>query len=76
MGRPAARQPSSSRRTWGTIACQRPHVVAERLAEAAGLDEVALHVDDDQGGTAARKSERVGLRVGMVVSVSSMGPRR
>ncbi len=25
-------------------------VVAEALAEAAGLDEVALHVDDDEGG--------------------------
>ena len=26
------------------------HVVAERGAEAAGLQEVALHVDDDEGG--------------------------
>jgi hypothetical protein len=27
---------------------QRRDIVAERLAEAAGLDEVALHVDDDE----------------------------
>jgi hypothetical protein len=25
---------------------QRRHVVAERLAEPSGLDEIALHVDD------------------------------
>jgi hypothetical protein len=29
---------------------QQRHVVAQRLAEAARLDEIALHVDDDQRG--------------------------
>ena len=35
---------------------QRRHVVAERGAEAAGLDEVALHVDDDERGLAGREA--------------------
>ena len=29
---------------------QQRHVVAERLAEAAGLEKIPLHVDDDEGG--------------------------
>ena len=33
------------------------HVVAERGAEAAGLDEVALHVDDHQRRAAGRERE-------------------
>ena len=37
-------------------------VVAERLAEAAGLEEVALHVDDDQGGAAGIEGDRGWLR--------------
>ena len=47
-GRPAARKPSISRFTVGTIAVHAADVVAEAGAEAAGLGEVALHVDDDQ----------------------------
>ena len=49
-GRPAARKPSISCFTVGTIACDAADIVAEALAEAARLDEVALHVDDDQRG--------------------------
>ena len=37
---------------------QQADVVAERLAEAAGLEEVALHVDDDQRGAAGVESDR------------------
>jgi hypothetical protein len=33
-------------------------IVAERVAEAAGLDEVALHVDEDQGKPAGLPGER------------------
>jgi hypothetical protein len=40
---------------------ERSHVVPERLAEAAGLDEVALHVDDDKPEVADGALEIVGL---------------
>ena len=33
---------------WRDRRLQPRHVVAERRAEAAGLQEVALHVDDDE----------------------------
>src|SRR5258706_1441953 len=36
------------------------HVVAEGLPEAAPLDEVALHVDDDQGRRRGLEGERIG----------------
>jgi hypothetical protein len=39
---------------------QATHVVAERFAEAAALDEIALHVDHDQ--RRGRGLERVGVR--------------
>ena len=39
------------------------HVVAERLAEAAGLEEVPLHVDDDERGTVEIDRDRVRLGV-------------
>ncbi len=39
------------------------HVVAQRFAEAAGFDEVALHVDDDEG--CAVQLELVGEGVGV-----------
>jgi hypothetical protein len=42
------------------MASSRRHVVAQRLAEAAGLDEVALHVDDDQRGVRRVEAEREG----------------
>jgi hypothetical protein len=40
------------------------HVVAQRLAEAAGFDEITLHVDEDQRG--ARQVEFVGKRPGVL----------
>ena len=47
--RPAfARNRAISAATVGTIAATGAKIVAERLAEAAGLDEIALHVDDDE----------------------------
>ncbi len=38
-------------------------VVAKGVAEAAGLDEIALHVDDDQRHLAGREGEGKGLGV-------------
>ena len=40
-------------------AAQLRHVVAEHLAEAAGLEEIALHVDDQQRAMGGRERERV-----------------
>jgi len=37
------------------------HVVAEHLAEAARLEEVALHVDDEQGAALGIERERIGF---------------
>ena len=37
-------------------------VVAERFAEAAGLDEVALHVDDEKRRRRPVEIDRLGLR--------------
>jgi len=37
------------------------HVVAEHLAEAARLEEVALHVDDEQGAAPGIERERIGF---------------
>ena len=42
---------------------QQRHVVAECGAEAARLEEVALHVDDHQRGSGGNEGEGVGLRV-------------
>ena len=39
------------------------HVVAQALAKTAGLDEVALHVDDDQGRGRQLEGVEEGLRV-------------
>ena len=49
IGRPAARKRVQQPAHVGHDRLQPGDVVAERFAEAAGLDEVALHVDDDQG---------------------------
>ena len=38
------------------------HVIAERLAEAARLQEIALHVDDDERGAAEIDHDRLRLR--------------
>ena len=38
-------------------------VVAERLAEAAGLEEIALHVDDDEGALGRIDGDRARLCV-------------
>ena len=45
--RPRARRRARARQG-ATARCKQRDVVAERLAEAAGLEEVALHVDDDE----------------------------
>ncbi len=37
------------------------HVVAEHLAEPAGLEEIALHVDDDERAMLGREVERIRL---------------
>ena len=37
------------------------HVVAEHFAEAAGLEEVALHVDDQKRAALGRQREGIGL---------------
>src|SRR5262249_25814842 len=42
---------------------QRRDVVAQRFAEAARLDEVALHVDDDERGAGRLELEFVWLRL-------------
>ena len=60
---PAARAASSTALHGATARAEQRHVVAERLAEAARLEEVALHVDDDQRG--AREVERDRLRLGV-----------
>jgi hypothetical protein len=39
------------------------HVVAERLAEPPGLDEIALHVDDDQRSVLERQVEIARIRI-------------
>ena len=42
---------------------QARHVIAEGGAEAAGLEEVALHVDDQQGGAVEFDRKRRRLRL-------------
>ena len=59
--RPRARPPARAAIV-GTMRLQQGHVVAQRLAEAAGLDEVALHVDDHQRRRAGLEAEGEGLR--------------
>ena len=44
-------------------AAKQRDVVAERLPEAARLEEVALHVDDDQRGARQIERDRLGLRL-------------
>ena len=44
-------------------AAQLSDVVAEALAEAAGFEEVALHVDDEQRGGRGVEGERVRARI-------------
>src|SRR4029077_1219563 len=39
------------------------HVIAERFAESARLEEVALHVDEDQRGTRKVERHRLGFSV-------------
>ena len=64
-GRPASpcrRNSAISAATVGTMAVEPGDVVAKRVAEAALLDEVALHVDDDErhAGRVERRSRRGG----------------
>ena len=68
--RPAARAPGREQRGDRRDRRLQPrHVVAERGAEAAGLDEVALHVDDDQRacGPARRRTRTASRRARTVV---------
>ena len=46
--RPRLRAASSTRFVGAIARAQQRNVVAERLAEPAGIDEVALHVDDHE----------------------------
>ena len=64
------------------------HVVAEALAEAAGLDEVALHVDDDERGRRRLENGRRKARASITAingappcggrspAMSALSPRR
>jgi hypothetical protein len=58
---PVAARPVEQRAHRGHDGAETRDVVAERRAEAPGLDEVALHVDDDQRG--APRLEPVGIRL-------------
>ena len=51
------------RRAWPDRRPQPAHVIAERFAEAARLEKIALHVDDDQRGSFEidRKRRRFGF---------------
>ena len=55
---PAARAAASILRSGGDRGLQPRHVVAERLAEAARLEKIPLHVDDDEGGAIELDHER------------------
>ena len=68
-----ARAASSTRLHGAITACSGRHVVAERFAEAARLDEVALHVDDDQRGGARIELElvRLGIHFGNAHQLAS-----
>ena len=58
-------------------AAQLRDVVAQHLAKAAGLEEVALHVDDQQGAFGRPQFERIGLgRDGRRLRLHSNSPRR
>ena len=62
--RPAARAPQLQQHARRLDdRCEQRHVVAERGAESARLDEVALHVDHDQRGAAGRQLEGERSRV-------------
>ncbi len=60
--RPAPRAASRTRRVGSMARRKQRDVVAERFAEAARIDEVALHVDDDQRGGAGLESKGVRFR--------------
>ena len=58
---PLSRKAPISAATVGTICDHRREIVAERLAEAAGLEEVALHVDHDERRARRIEAEGEGL---------------
>jgi len=60
-GDPTTARPVEQRAHRGHDGAETPDVVAECLAEAPWLDEVALHIDDDQRG--APRLEPVGIRL-------------
>ncbi len=60
---PAARQAREHAPGGRDGRAQQRDVVAERVAEAARLEEVALHVDDDQRGGGRVEFEGIGLSV-------------
>ncbi len=55
---PFARKVPISAATVGMISIDRLEIVAERLAEAAGLEKVALHVDHDERGAGGIEAVR------------------
>ena len=61
------------RRHVGTMACEQRDIVAERFAEAARLDEIALHVDDDQRGVRGSKVNGERLAAMSAISAASDG---
>ena len=71
---PAARAASSTALQGATAALEQRHIVAERFPEAARLEEVALHVDDDECG--ASEIERYGFGLSLDGRVQEILPGR
>ena len=69
-GRPRRRQRGGAGHDRGL---QQRDVVAERLAEAARLEEVPLHVDDDERGAADLERDRTRLGVQSLAHAHSFG---
>ncbi len=59
---PVSRAASSTARDRLHRARQLRDVIAERFAEAAGLHEIALHVDDEKRGLGPVERDRLGFR--------------
>jgi hypothetical protein len=62
MNVPASRQASSTRRIGWTAPRNSENVVSERFTESARLDEIALHVDDDERRRARFQFELIWFR--------------
>ena len=72
--RPAARAASSTALQGATARAEQRHVVAERFPEAARLEEIALHVDDDQRGARQVERDRFGFSLDGGAHATSPGP--